>query len=503
MSARPAMRGGLRLDAHKSRPMEHPLLVAGPPQVAVLALDQGSGEEAEPRVAPGATVHLGTRVAAGRGIAADLHSPVSGVVREIAVMPTPLGTGRCIVIDSDGRDAPDPGFRPLDWRALESADLIDRLAAGGIAGLGGAAFPAAAKLALGRAAGVEKLLLNGAECEPWICCDDALMRERAAQVILGAQVMLSACGAARATIAVEDDKPEAISALEAAIAACGDERIEVLALPAVFPLGAEGPLIAAVTDREVPHGGFPPHVGVVCQNVGTAAAVARLVTEGMPCIARIVTVTGSGVRRPANLEARIGTAVAELIATCGGYADPPPMRLIAGGSLTGRALGTDAAGLTKGLNCILVATADDLPSRGPEMPCIRCGDCAKVCPAALLPQQLHRAVQADDADGLARFGLADCIECGCCDYVCPSAIPLTSRFHAARQRRRLQDEEQRRAAEARARYERHRQRLATEAERERQSFEDARRRARDEAAPPEQRSGTARGLEKGLSDGRS
>ncbi len=437
-----------------------------------------------PVVAAGTAVRVGTRVAAGRGAAADLHSPVSGSVRGIAVLPTPLGDGRCIVIESDGLDERDPDVTRIDWQALDGAELIGRLAAGGIAGLGGAAFPAAAKLAVGRESSVERLLLNGAECEPWICCDDALMRERASQVVLGAQVMLAACGATRASIAIENDKPEAIAALRTAIASGSDERVEVVELPAVFPLGAEGLLIAAVTGREVPHDGLPPQVGVVCQNVGTAAAVARLVSDGTPCITRIVTVTGSGVRQPANVEARIGTPVAALIAACDGYvADPSSLRLIAGGSLTGRALATDAAGLTKGLNCVLVATAGDLQPRGPEMPCIRCGDCATVCPVALLPQQLHRAACADDADGLVRFGLADCIECGCCDYVCPSAIPLTSRFRAARERRRLHEQERRKASGARARYERHQQRLAREAERERQSFEDARRRAQGEASP--------------------
>ena len=494
MSARPAMRGGLRLDGHKSRPLEQPVIVAAPPRTAVVALDQGSGEDAMPLVTPGTTVRVGTRVAAGRGGSADLHSPVSGVLREITALPTPQGTGHCLVIDADGRDELDPGIAPLDWQALEGTALIERLDAGGIAGLGGAAFPAAAKLATGREVGVDRLLLNGAECEPWICCDDALMRERAGDVVLGARVMLAACGAARATIAVEDDKPQAIAALEAAVAVCGDDCVEVLALPAVFPLGAEGPLIAAVTGREVPHDGLPPQVGVVCQNVGTAAAVARLVRDGMPCIARVVTVTGSGVRRPTNIEARIGTPITELVAACDGYTDAPsPRHLIAGGSLTGRALATDAAGLTKGLNCVLVATADDLPPRGLEMPCIRCGDCATACPAGLLPQQLHRAARSDDADGLARFGLADCIECGCCDYVCPSAIPLTARFRAARARHRQHEEQRRRATEARARYDRHQQRIAAEAERERQAFEDARRRARDGAERSEPRSDASSG----------
>jgi electron transport complex protein RnfC len=483
MSARPGLRGGLRLESHKARPLQRSVQPMPAPSMAVLALDQGSGEEARVVVEPGTRVRVGTCLAVGRGAAADLHSPVSGEVRAVETRPTASGPGTCIVVASDGRDEREPGLAPLDWSALDGATLLERLAGGGLAGFGGAAFPTAGKLALARAAGVELLLLNGAECEPWICCDDALLRERASDVVLGTRVMLAACGAARATIALEDDKPEARAALEAALADAGDSRLEVVVLPAVFPLGAEGLLIAAVTGREVPPGALPPEVGVVCQNVGTAAAVARYVSEGVPALTRIVTVTGSGVRQPANLEARIGTPVAELVAACGGYDDTlPAARLIAGGSLTGRALASDAVPVTKGLNCVLVATAADLPVRAAQMPCIRCGDCAAACPVGLLPQQLHRAAQADDRAGLDRFGLADCIECGCCDYVCPSAIPLTAGFRAARRRQLIHEAERKRAAEAKTRYERHRRRLDDQADAERRAFEEARRRARSDGA---------------------
>jgi len=235
--------------------------------------------------------------------------------------------------------------------------------------------------------------------------------------------------------------------------------------------------VAAVTGREVPHDGWPPQVGVVCQNVGTAAAVARLVRDGRPVVSRIVTVTGSGVQQPSNVEAHIGTPVGQLVAACGGYAGTG-LRRIAGGSLTGRPFGGDDVPVTKGVNCILLATDIDLPARGSEMPCIRCGDCATVCPAGLLPQQLHVAARSDDPAGLARFGLDACIECGCCDYVCPSEIPLTARFRAARERQHLADLERRRALEAKARYERHQHRLAEQAEAERLAFDAARRRAR-------------------------
>jgi len=472
------LRGGLRLESHKTRPFERPLVVAAPPDTAVLALDQGSGEESEPVVRPGQAVRVGTVVAAGRGAAAELHSPVSGTVCDVALRPTVRGTGRCIVIDSDGREEREAQLAPLDWRAMDAVALLGHIAAAGIAGLGGGSFPTAAKLGLARTAGVRSLLLNGAECEPWICCDDALMRDRAADVVLGAQVMLAACGAERCTIAVEDDKPQGIAAIESALTAAADSRLTVMVLPAIFPLGAEGPLVTAVTGQEVPRDGLPPDVGVVCQNVGTAAAVARLVRDGLPLVSRIVTVTGGGLRQPANVEARIGTPLAELIEACGGYRGAK-WRLIAGGSLTGRALATDAVPVTKGLNCALVAAADDLPARVPEMPCIRCGDCAVVCPSGLLPQQLHVAAQADDASALARFGLGACIECGCCDHVCPSAIPLTSRFRAARERQHLRQAERQRALDARERYERHQRRLAEQADAEHRAFDAARRRAGD------------------------
>jgi electron transport complex protein RnfC len=483
MSARPALRGGLRIESHKARPLEQPIATLPPPAIAVLALDQGSGEPAQAILPPGTPVRIGTRIAIGRGGAADLHSPVSGTVTCIESLPSAAGTGPCVVVANDGRNERDSGLAPFDWTTLDPAALLERLASGGLAGLGGAAFPTAGKLALARAAGVEWLLVNGAECEPWICCDDALMRERAADVVLGTRVLLAACGAARATIALEDDKPEARAVLASALAASGDDRIELVVLPAVYPLGAEGLLIAAVTGREVPRGALPPEVGVLCQNVGTAAGVARLVTEGLPLLSRVVTVTGGGVRRPRNLEARIGTPIADLVAACGGYDElQPPVRLVAGGSLTGRALASDAVAVTKGLNCVLIAAATDLPARVAEMPCIRCGDCATTCPVGLLPQQLHRAAMADDAAGLERFGLADCIECGCCDYVCPSGIPLTARFHAARERQQLHEAGRRRAAEAKRRYERHRRRLDEQVETERRAFEEARRRARGDGA---------------------
>ena len=464
--------------------MRHTLREAPAPGCAIVALDQGSGRAAEPVVAVGERVRIGMTIArAADETAVDVHAPVAGTVRALERRETPGrgGEGGCIVIDNDGSDEVEPGFEPIAWPATSPDELIARIRAAGIGGLGGAVFPAAGKLGAARERSVTHLVLNGAECEPWICCDDALMRERAADVVLGARVMLHASGAARCTIAVEDDKPQAIAALETALAATSDPRLEVRVLGAVYPAGAERQLIATVTGLEVPHDGLPPAIGLLCQNVGTAAAIARLVRTGLPQTSRIVTVTGSGVREPANLEARIGTPVADLIAACGGYCSEP-VRLIAGGSMTGRALATDDVPVTQAVNCVVVATAEDLHPGGHVMPCIRCGDCACVCPAGLLPQSLLRAVMAEDTGQLERYGLADCIECGCCDYVCPSQIPLTARFATARQARDLRLDVERRATEARLRFERHERRLAEAAAAERREFEAARQRARGDGS---------------------
>ena len=232
-------------------------------------------------------------------------------------------------------------------------------------GWAGQRFPTATKLALARSRGVTTLLLNGAECEPWICCDDALLRSAAADVVQGAQILAHALGASRTVIAVEDDKPAAIEAVQAALAAQPGTQVALVVLPALYPQGAERQLITAVTGIEVPAGALPQDAGVLCQNVATAAAVAHWARTGLPLLTRIVTVTGSGVARPCNVRAAFGTPLAQLVAAAGGYRGTP-LRLIAGGNMTGRALPSDEVGLTKAINCVLVATRADLgaASRG-------------------------------------------------------------------------------------------------------------------------------------------
>lgn len=418
------MRSGLHLLAHKHFSTTHPLREAANPDRVTLTSPRASS-------AAHALVRAGERVALGqplvRADAGVIHASVSGSVVSIEA-----GAKSVVVIDNDGRDSLFDGIHPMseDMRSEPKA-LRDAIASAGILGFGGACFPTAEKIHVAVEHHARLLIVNGAECEPFISCDDMLMRERAGEVVLGAALLAKAAGATSTIIAVENDKPEALKAMTEALARRSDGKVRLQPIANYYPAGGENQLIKLLTSREVPSGGVPSDIGVLSQNAGTAAAVARLITTGVPPLSRIVTITGHGVRNPANVEARFGTPIASLIADCGGYVEDIE-RLIVGGSMMGIALDDDAVVVNAGTNCVIAATRRDLTPRGPEMPCIRCGDCAEACPAALLPQQLLRYAQLHDDAALDELGLKDCIECGCCDYVCPSQIPITVQLRAAK-----------------------------------------------------------------------
>ncbi|NIR61772.1 MAG: electron transport complex subunit RsxC [Gammaproteobacteria bacterium] len=457
--------GGLELPGHKGSSTTRPALPARLPRRVLLPLQQHVGSPAEPLVTAGERVLKGQRVARATDfISAHVHASTSGTVVDVGDHPVPHSSGLsapCIVIEPDGEEEWTALEPVADARALDPARVRNRIREAGIVGLGGAAFPTHVKLNPGPGRRIHTLILNGAECEPYITCDDMLLRERAREVLEGAQILCHAVDARRCLIALEDDTPEAAARVDEALAALDDPALERVTVPAVYPMGGEKQLIRVLTGQEVPSDGLPLDIGVLSQNVATAYAVYRAIAHGEPLISRYVTVTGDGVAEPRNLEALIGTPMADLIDQAGGYR-PDVDRLIMGGSMMGFALATDEVPAVKGTNCVLAMTPRTAPRPGQALPCIRCGECAAVCPARLLPQQLYWYARARDFDEAQEHHLFDCIECGCCAHVCPSHIPLVQYYRFAKSEIWARERERRKAEVARLRYEARQERLERE-----------------------------------------
>jgi len=456
--------GGTHLQARKEASSRRPLQTAKLPQELIYPLALRNGRQLQACVAAGDRVLRGQLIAAAEGpMNPPIHAASSGRVRGIESRPLPHPSGMagdCLVIEVDGEDEPISFQGVADYAALKPEELRGRIHAAGIVGLGGAAFPTAVKTNPGSRP-VDTLILNGAECEPYITCDDSLLRHFPGEVLGGAKILMHILGAARCLIAVEDDMPEAVAALEKAASAGDYRNIQIVAVPTIYPAGGEKQLIQVLTGREVPAHGIPADIGVVCQNVATAAVVCKAIATGEPLVSRIVTVTGQGIRQPQNLLARIGTPIAELVAQCGGYTEKA-RRLIMGGPMMGFALPSDGLPIVKSANCILVAGVGEVVGEKHAMPCIRCGECATACPANLLPQQLYWYARSDNLERAADYHLADCIECACCDVVCPSHIPLTQYFRSAKDKIAAQERERQQADHARMRHEARQARKETE-----------------------------------------
>jgi electron transport complex protein RnfC len=349
-----------------------------------------------------------------------------------------------------------------------------------VVGLGGAVFPTARTAERAADAGIHTLIINGAECEPWISCDEMLMREHPERVVLGARILARAAGARRILLAIEDQMGAVMTALKEAVNAVAEgDVVEVVRIPTIYPEGGDRQLIQVLTGLEVPVGGYPHDLGLLCQNVATAAAVADAVVDGRPMVERIVTLTGNGVAEPRNLLALLGTPIADLVAACGGYR-PDAARLVIGGPMMGYALDSDANPLIKAGNCVLVLDQHDIAPLQAELPCIRCGECARVCPAQLLPQQLNFFIRAQQWAQAEEWGLDSCIECGCCDYVCPSHIPLVDWFRYGKGELRQREREQAFAELSKERFEAREARLARAEDEKARRLAERKRLLRDE-----------------------
>jgi electron transport complex protein RnfC len=465
--------GGIHPPGNKRQSVRTPIADAGIPPELVLPLAQPAGSPAIPVVSVGEKVLKGQRIAAAFDAGSlPVHAPTSGTVHAIEsrVIAHPSGLpATCIVIATDGRDEWIAHGGIADYRDMDSDSLIRAIRDAGIAGMGGAGFSTAAKLSPHPPARIATLIINGAECEPYVTCDDLLMRECAGEIIAGARIVQHLLAPQETLIGVEDNKPEALAALRAA---AQESAIDVVQIPTVYPSGGERQLIELLTGRHVPSGTLPAHSGVLCLNVASVAAIFAAVTRGRPLISRVVTVTGGAVREPQNFNTLIGTPLHYLLEKAR-YQSAANNRVLLGGPLMGFTVPDLRAPVAKTTHCLLAATAAELPPPPPALACIRCGLCADACPASLLPQQLFWFAQGSEYEKLEKHNLFDCIECGACAYVCPSSIPLVQYYRASKDRILQLRDERARAESSRLRFEERNQRLQRD-----ELEKDARRAAR-------------------------
>jgi len=453
-------RGGVKPASHKDESTQAPIARAPLPAQLVVPLRQSAGGTPQPLVSAGQKVLKGERIGAPEGsFSAAIHAPTSGSVRavESRMLPHPSGlSALCVVIEPDGEERWIERV-PADYAAASPDALRDLLRDAGVVGLGGATFPSHLKLKPGAAGRIGTLIINGAECEPWITCDDLLMRERAGEIVRGIAILRHIASADRVLVGIEDNKPQAIAAMRAASAQA--PGVEVVPVPTRYPAGGEKQLIRVLTGIEIPYGRIGPEFGVQCFNVGTAWSVHRAIELGEPLISRIVTLTGN-VERPGNFEVLIGTPIDELLALAAPKAGTD--RTIMGGPMMGFTLPRTDLPVTKAANCILAASPAVQAPQGPEMPCIRCGACTRACPAELQPHELYWFSRAKNFGKAQEYGIFDCIECGCCAYVCPSNIRLVDYYRFAKTSMRALEREKAASDAARTRFEFRNQREARE-----------------------------------------
>lgn len=396
--------------------------LALPPRLSV-PLSQHLGAPAKPIVAVGDTVTAGQLIAEANGfISAPVHAPASGQVVALEQVLTASGRPcQAIVIETSAEQT--WTLLPIlqNWQEIEKQSLIDQIGAAGIVGMGGAGFPTRVKLSPPKDKPIDTLILNGAECEPYLTGDHRMMLEHAREIRIGTEIIRTVLGAKTVRIAIEDNKPDAIEAMQQAYADMpGDVSVTVLRTS--YPQGSEKQQIYSVTGREVPRGGLPMDVGCVVENVSTAFAIYDAVMNGRPLVKRVITVTGDAIAKPANLLAPVGTLYRDLVAACG-ITSEQPVKIISGGPMMGFTVASLDIPTGKTASGLLLLTAKRV-STYTSQACISCGRCVEACPMRLAPSELSQFIEADDIEGAEQNALMDCIECGSCAFVCPAHRPL-------------------------------------------------------------------------------
>ncbi|PLX86953.1 MAG: electron transport complex subunit RsxC [Desulfuromonas sp.] len=400
------------------------------PEELIIPMSQHIGAPAAPCVVVGDQVKKGQEIGAAKGfVSVPIHASTSGEVVAVEPRLHPMGKPLpAVVIKPDGEDRWDDSLKGADPSTLSVDELKDRIRAAGIVGMGGATFPAHVKLSPPAEKKIDTLLINGVECEPFLTADHRLMLEESERILDGIDILRKVLGIKRAIIGIEANKPDAIEKLTQEGAA---RDIAVQALEVKYPQGAEKQLIDAITDREVPSGTLPMEVGVVVQNVGTAAAVSDAIRLGHPLVERVATVTGPGVKTPKNLLVKIGTPLGFMVEQCGGL-NGEPAKIIMGGPMMGQTqLSLDIPAI-RGTSGLLIFRREDLPKRLEAGPCIRCGRCIGVCPIHLQPTTIAAYARLDMIDETEEYNALDCIECGCCTYTCPATLPLVQSIRHAK-----------------------------------------------------------------------
>lgn len=423
--------GGVHPAEHKDATEQKPIapLAKAPAQV-VIPMNMHIGAPCKPVVAKGDQVKIGQLIGEMAGLGAPIHASVSGTV--VAVEPRPSANGMpamSVVIDNDFQNELDPACKPREnVDALTAKEIVDIVRDAGITGMGGAGFPTHVKIssAVGKA---DTIIVNGAECEPYITSDHRLMLEHGEKVIAGLRFIMKALSLKHAFIGIEDNKMNAVQHLKSLVGEKNDITVE--ALHTCYPQGAEKQLIQRITGREIPPAKLPADVGCCVFNVATVAAVYDAVASGLPLVQRVVTVTGGSIKNPVNLLAPFGTSFNHLIEEADGFVEAPA-RVLSGGPMMGVAQYDLSVSLGKATNCVLCFSKKEMPITDAQNCCIRCARCVNVCPMHLTPVYMNLYAKKAEWRETEELRIMDCMECGCCQYICPGRIPLVQQFRSAK-----------------------------------------------------------------------